>query len=52
MAYSLIALDKTPGVFPVGIGNTIRRKIAKLVMRDVWDQAKMVCGSLQLCAGF
>ena len=47
----LVALDKRPGVLPVGIGETIRRALAKLVMRAAGDQAKTACGNLQLCAG-
>ena len=37
---------------PVGIGETLRRALAELVMRAAGDQAKTVCGNLQLCAGF
>ena len=47
----LVALDKRPGVGPVGIGETLRRALAILVMREAWDQAKTACGNLQLCAG-
>ena len=51
MACRLVALDKRPGVRPVGIGETLRRALAKLVMRAAGDQAKTACGNLQLCAG-
>ena len=51
MACCLVALNKRPGVRPVGIGETIRRTLAKLVMREAGDQAKTACGNLQLCAG-
>ena len=51
MACHLMALDKRPGVCPVGIGGTLRRALAKLVMRAARDQAKMAYGNLQLCAG-
>ena len=51
MTCRLVALDKRPGVRPMGIGETIRRPLAKLVMRAGRDQAKTVCGNLQLCAG-
>ena len=51
MACRLVALDKRPGVCPIGTGDTLRRVIAKLVMREVGDQAKTACGRLQLCAG-
>ena len=51
MACRLVALDKRPGVRPVGIGETLRRAVAKLVMRAAGDQAKIVCDNLQMCAG-
>ena len=51
MACRLVALDKRPGVCPVGIGETLRQSQAKLVMRAAGDQAKTECGTLQLCAG-
>ena len=51
MACRLAALDKRHGVRPVGIGEMLRRALAKLVMRAAGDQAKTACGNLQLCAG-
>ena len=51
MACRLVALDKRPGVRPMGIGETLCRSLAKLVMRAVGYQAKTACGNLQLCAG-
>ena len=33
------------------IGETLRRSLSKLVMKAAGDQAKTVCGNLQLCAG-
>ena len=36
---------------PVGIMETLRRPLAKLVMRASGDQAKTTCGNMQLCAG-
>ena len=35
----------------MGIEETLRQALAKLVMRAAGDQAKTVCGNLQLCAG-
>ena len=35
----------------MGIGETLRQALAKLVMRAAGDQAKTACGNLQLCAG-
>ena len=51
MAYRLVALDKRNGVHPVGVGETLRRALDKIVMRAAGDQAKTACGNLQLCAG-
>ena len=51
MACRLVALDKRPGVRPVGIGETLRRALAKLIMREVGYQVKTVCGKFQLCTG-
>ena len=51
MACRLVALDKRPGVRPLGIGGALRRSLAKLVMRTAGDQAKTTCGNIQLCAG-
>ena len=51
MACCLVDLDKRPGVRPVRIGETLLRALAELVMRAAGDQAKTVCGNLQLCAG-
>ena len=35
----------------MGIGETLRRALAKLVMRAAGEQVKTACGNLQLCAG-
>ena len=51
MACCLVALDKSPGVRPVGIGETLHLALAELVMRAAGDQAKTACDNLQLCAG-
>ena len=45
MACRLVALDKRPGVRPVVIGETLRRTLAKLVMRAAGEQAKTACGT-------
>ena len=50
MACRLVSLDKRTGVQPVGIEETIRRALVKLVMRTAGNQAKISCGNLQLCA--
>ena len=51
MACRLVILDKRPRVRPIGIGETLRRALAKIVMRAAGDQAKTACDNLQLCAG-
>jgi len=48
----LVALDKSPGVRPLGIGEVWRRAIAKCVLGECGNGAKAACGSTQLCAGF
>ena len=48
MACNLVALDKSPGVVPIGIGEMFCRDLAELVMRVARDQVKTVCGNMQL----
>ena len=35
----------------MGIGETLRQALTKIVMREAGEQAKMVYRNLQLCAG-
>ena len=51
MANRLVALDKCPGVRPVGIGEIWRRLFAKTVLILAGEEAKEECGDEQLCAG-
>ena len=51
MACRLVALGKRPWVRPVGIRETLRCALTKLVMRAAGGQAKISCGKLQLCTG-
>ena len=51
MSFRLVALDKRQGVRLVGIGETLRHALAKLVMRAAGEQANTACGNFQLCAG-
>jgi hypothetical protein len=44
----LIALDKSPGVRPVGIGEIWSRLIAKIVLVEAGTEAKHACGDNQL----
>ena len=47
----LIALDKDPGVRPIGIDETSRRIIAKAVLRVAKQDIMDAAGCFQLCAG-
>ena len=47
-AFLACALSKNPGVRPIGIGETVRRIIAKAITKH---DVKEAVGSLQLCAG-
>ena len=51
MACRLVALDKSPWVCFMGIGETLRRALAKLFMRAAGDEVKTAFGNLLLCAG-
>ena len=51
MENRLCALDKQPGVRPLGIGCIIRRLIAKCALKSGGADAKAACGSKQLYAG-
>ena len=46
-----MALDKNPGVRPVGIGEAIRRLMEKLVHTLTTTQAMEACGTKNLCGG-
>ena len=51
LAYTLISLDKWPGVRPKGIGEVLRRVTGNRVMKLLRKDILKATGSLQLCAG-
>ena len=51
LACRLIALDKHPGVHPIGIGDTARRIIAKAVLSIVQPDIQDAAGCQQMCGG-
>jgi len=51
LAWTLIPLDKNPGVRPIGIGEVLRRIIGKVVIYTMKKDVTESAGSLQLCAG-
>ena len=46
-----VPLDKKPGVWPIGIGEVLRRIVGKAILRILRDDITEAVGSLQLCAG-
>ena len=50
-ACRLIALNKCPGVRPIGIGEIVRRIIGRAIISIIRDEIQAVAGTVQLCAG-
>ena len=51
MSGRLIALDKNPGVRPVGVGETWIRLFANIVLKVTGTEATIACQYDQMCAG-
>ena len=51
VACRLIALDKCPGVRPIGVGETVRRVIGKSIATVLRSEIQQAAGPLQVCAG-
>ena len=52
MSSRLIALDKQPGIRPVGVGENRRRLMAKCLMRVVGPEAEAACRITQVLGGW
>ena len=50
-ACRLIALDKCPGVRPIGIGEVLRRIIGRVIVQCIRNDLKLLGGNTQLCLG-
>jgi len=51
MACQLVALNKQPGICPVGIGKIYQHLMAKCLLVATGHQAMATCDNLNLCAG-
>ena len=50
-ACRLIALDKCPGILPIGVGEVVRQIVGKAILSVIGVEIQQSAGSLQLCAG-
>ena len=51
MSDRLIALDKQPGIRPVGVGETWQRMMSKCLLKVAGPEAKDACDTTQLAGG-
>ena len=51
LASRLIALDKCPGIRPIGVTEVLRRIISKAVLKAVTPDVQQAVGGIQLCIG-
>ena len=51
IAGQLIALDKCPGIYPIGVGKSLRHILCKAVSLATQADLEDVCGVVGLCSG-
>ena len=51
VACRLMALDKSPGVRPIGIGEVVRHIMGKAVLATIGDEIQEAADALRVCAG-
>ena len=51
MSSRLIALNKNPGVRPIGVGEVLRRLLGKAMVLTTGVDVEELCGADQLCSG-
>ena len=51
LASRLVALDKQPGVRPIGLGEILRRVISKAIVQVAKPDIEEACGFVQKCSG-
>ena len=51
VACRLLALDKSPGVRPIGVGEVLRRILGKSILSVIGPDVEVAAGVNQLCAG-
>ena len=51
VACRLVALNKCPGVRPIGIGEVVRRILGKVILSTIGKEIQDAAGALQVCAG-
>ncbi len=50
-SFNVIALNKNPGVRPIGIGEVLRRLLGKAMVSSMGVDIEELCGVEQLCSG-
>jgi len=51
LASRSIALDRCPGIWPIGVGETLHHVVGKTICLVTQSDVAVVCGKYKLCAG-